>query len=436
MKKLPKIISTEQALSLIKDNYKIVCSDAATEPQAFLSQLHTIAHKVKGIEVWMTLTMRTYPFLQDKEAGNRIKINSMFLSKPLRDAAEILDTVSYAPTHLRNTARTALAQGAPDIFIGTCTMPDKDGKISLGLADVYESEVLKQAKTVILECNPKIPFTYGTTQIDISEVDYFVEVDYPLMEDITAPINDKDKTIGGFISEYIKDGDCLQIGIGSIPNSVVQYLESKKDLGIHTELAGDGVIGLAMRGIANGRLKTIDNGKLVTSIVFATQKSYDWAHKNDALRVMRCSYCNAYETLAKSENQVSINTSIEVDLTGQCCSESFGSKQFTGTGGQSDTVIGTQMANGGRSFIALYSTANAKKADGTREIISKIVPQLKPGAAVSLHRNDIQYLATEYGVVNLKGLSIADRTKTIISIAHPDFRDGLAEDAKRLGLIR
>jgi len=436
MKKMPKVITVEKALDLIRDNYKIVCSDAATEPQAFLSNLHTIAHKVNGIEIWMTLTMRTYPFLQDKEAGNRIKINSMFLSKPLRDAAEILETISYVPTHLKNTARTALAQGAPDIFIGTCTPPDKDGKISLGLADIYESEVLKQAKTVILECNPKIPFTYGTTQIDISEVDYFIEADYPLMEDIAAPINDKDKTIGSFISDYIKDGDCLQIGIGSIPNSVVQYLESKKDLGVHTELAGDGVIGLAMRGIANGRLKTIDNGRLVTSIVFATQKSYDWVHKNDAVRIMRCSYCNAYETLAKSENQVSINTSIEVDLTGQCCSESFGSKQFTGTGGQSDTAIGTQLAKGGRSFIALYSTANAKQTDGSRLTVSKIVPQLKAGSAVSLHRNDTQYLATEYGVVNLKGLSISDRAKTIISIAHPDFRSGLLEDARRLGLIK
>ncbi|MCL2822212.1 MAG: 4-hydroxybutyrate--acetyl-CoA CoA transferase [Firmicutes bacterium] len=435
-KKNPKNITVEQALALVKNNDKIVCSDGPTEPQAFLSALHTIAHRTQNVQVWMTLSMRSYPFLQDKEIGNKFKIKCMFLSKPTRDAMDLLDNVSYVPTHLSKTAVTALATGAPDIFVGTCTPPDKNGKVSLGLADVYESDVIKHAKMVILEVNPNMPYTYGTTEIDISNVDYFVDVNFPLTIDTPAAVNDKDKSIGAYISEYINDGDCMQIGIGSIPNSVVQYLESKKDLGIHTELAGDGAVGLVKRGIANGKYKTIDKELLTTSIVFAGQSSYDFVNKNKAVKIVRCAYANAHATLAQSKNQVSINTTLEVDLTGQCCSESFGSKQFSGTGGQSDTAYGTQLAEGGRSFIALYSTANAKQPDGSRKEISKIVTQLKSGSTVSLHRNDLHHLATEYGVVNLRGLSIAERAKAIISIAHPDFRDGLIEDAKKLGLFK
>jgi len=434
--KTPKNISIEKALSLVCDNDKIVCACATTEPQGFLSNLHTIANKVQGTQIWMTLSMRSYPFLQDKNIGNNFKINSMFFSKPIRDAASLLDTVSYVPTHLRNTAITALAAKPIDIFIGTCTPPTKDGKVSLGLADVYESEVLSKAKTVILEVNPKMPYTYGTTEIDISKVDYFVEVDFDIPEDKPAPINDKDKAIGGFISEYIKDGDCMQIGIGSIPNSVVQYLKSKKDLGVHTELAGDGAIELVKKGIATGAKKTINKGILSTSIVFASKASYDFAHKNKNVKVMTCSYSNAFATLAQSDNQVSINTSLEIDLTGQCCSESIGSNQFSGTGGQTDTAVGTQMAKGGRSFIALYSTANVRQADGTRKEASKIVGQLKQGAAVSLHRNDVMYIVTEYGAVNLKGLSVSERAHALIGIAHPDFRGQLTEQAKSLGLIK
>ncbi|MCL2556222.1 MAG: 4-hydroxybutyrate--acetyl-CoA CoA transferase [Firmicutes bacterium] len=434
--KTPKIITIEKALSLVKDNDKIVCACATTEPQGFLSNIHTIAHSVKNVEVWMTLSMRSYPFLQDKEIGNSFIINSMFFSKPIRDAEAVLDTVSYVPTHLRNTAITAMAARPVDIFVGTCTPPNKDGKVSLGLADVYESEVLKQTKTVILEINPNMPYTYGTTEIDSKDVDYFVNVEYKICEDVVAPINDKDKAIGGFISQYIKDGDCMQIGIGSIPNSVVQYLAAKKNLGIHTELAGDGAIELVKKGIVNGTKKTIDTNILSTSIVFASQSSYDYVNLNKNVRVMRCSHSNAFNTLASQDNQVSINTSLEVDLTGQCCSESLGSKQFSGTGGQTDTAVGTQMAKCGKAFIALYSTANVKQADGTRKEVSKIVVQLKQGAAVSLHRNDVMYIATEYGVVNLKGLSIANRAKALISIAHPSFREELTAQAKQIGLIK
>lgn len=434
---MAKTITVDEALALVKDNYKIAVGDATVEPQAFLSNLHKILDKDRGLSIWMCLTLRSYPFLEKKEYGNNIKINSVFFSGPMRNAYNVLDTVSYAPTHLRKTAITICAGGDPDLFVGTCTPPNKDGKISLGLSDIYDREVMKRAKTVIMEVNPNMPFTYGDTVIDESDIDYFVPVDFPMVQDVPAPVNEKDKIIGGYISEFIKDGDNLQIGIGSIPNSVVGFLESKKDLGVHTELLGDGVAELAMKGIVNGSKKTLNKGKIVTSIVMGTDKVYNFVNNNPDVLVKDCSYCNSYEVLAQNDNQVSINTTLEVDLTGQCCSESLGSKQYSGTGGQSDTAIGAQMSKGGRAFIALYSTANVRTGNGDeRKEISRIVPQLKPGATVSLSRNDLQYLVTEYGVVNLRGLSIADRAKAIISIAHPKFRDELTAKAKELGLIK
>lgn len=434
---MAKTITIDEALALVKDNYKIAVGDATVEPQGFMSNLHKILDKPRGLSIWMCLNMRSYPFLENPEYGNNIKINSVFFGGPIRNAFNTLKTVSYVPTHLRKTAITICAGGDPDIFVGTCTPPNKDGKISLGLSNIYDREVMRRAKTVIMEVNPNMPFTYGDAVIDESEIDYFIPVDFPMVQDKTAPINEKDKTIGGYISEFIKDGDCLQIGIGSIPNSVVQFLETKKDLGIHTELLGDGIAELAKKGVVNGSKKTLHNGKIVTSIVLGTDKVYEFVNNNPDVLVMDCSYCNAYETLAKNDNQVSINTTLEVDLTGQCCSESLGSRQYSGTGGQMDTAIGAQMSKGGRAFIALYSTANVRTGNGDERVeISRIVPQLKPGATVSLSRNDLHYLVTEYGVVNLRGLSVADRAKAIISIAHPKFRDELTQKAKELGLIK
>ncbi len=434
---MAKTITIDEALALVKDNYKIAVGDGTVEPQAFLSNLHKILDKDRGLSIWMCLTLRSYPFLEKPEYGNNIRINSLFFSGPMRNAYNTLNTVSYAPTHLRKTAITICANGDPDLFVGSCTLPNKDGKVSLGLSNIYDREVMKKAKTVIMEVNPNMPFTYGDAIIDEEDVDYYVPVDFPMVQDVPPPVNEKDKIIGGYISEFIKDGDNLQIGIGSIPNSVVQFLESKKDLGIHTELLGDGVAELAKKGIVNGSKKTLHKGKIVTSIVMGTNKVYDFVNNNPDVLVMDCSYCNAYETLAKNDNQVSINTTLEVDLTGQCCSESLGSKQYSGTGGQADTAIGAQMSKGSRAFIALYSTANVRTGNGDeRKEISRIVPTLKPGATVSLSRNDVQYLVSEYGVVNLRGLSISDRAKAIISIAHPKFRDELTAKAKELGLIK
>lgn len=431
-----KVITVEQALGMVKSGMRIALGDATVEPQAFLENIHTIADRVRDVELTNCLGLRSYPFMEDAKYHDSFILRSLFYSKPTREAEKYL-RVSYAPCHLRHTARAILAPGKPDFFIITCTPPDENGNMSIGMSNIYSSDVYKHAKKVIVEINDKMPFTYGDNLINVKDVDYIIPVSFPLPQDVPPAPNEKDRMIAGHIAEYLKDGDCVQIGIGGIPNSVTEFLAEKKDLGIHTELLGDGLARLAMRGVVNGSKKQFMKGKIVTSIVMGTDVVYDFVNKNPDVYVMSCSKCNDPYTVRKNRNQVSINTTLEVDLTGQACSEAIGSRQFSGTGGQADTTIGTQMSKGGRSFLALYSTAKVlNKQTGEREEISKIVPQLKPGATVSLQRNDVMYIVTEYGAVNLMGLSVSERAKKLISIAHPKFRDGLTAQAKELGLIK
>ena len=416
-----KIITVGQALDMVKSGMRIALGDATVEPQAFLENIHTIADRVKDVELTNCLGLRSYPFMENSAYHDSFILRSLFFSKPTREAEKYL-RVSYVPCHLRHTARAILAQGKPDLFVTTCTPPDEEGNMSIGLSNIYSSDVVKHAKKVIVEINDKMPYTYGNNIINVKDVDYIVPVSYPLPQDVPPAPNEKDRMIAGHIAEYLKDGDCVQIGIGGIPNSVTEFLAEKKDLGIHTELLGDGLAKLAMRGVVNGSKKQFMKGKIVTSIVMGTDVVYDFVNKNPDVYVMSCSKCNDPYTVRKNKNQVSINPTLEVDLTGQACSEAIGSRQFSGTGGQADTTIGTQMSKGGRSFLALYSTAR---------VLNK-----ETGETVSLQRNDAMYIVTEYGAVNLMGLSVSDRAKKLISIAHPKFREGLTLQAKALGLIK
>jgi len=431
-----KIITVGQALDMVKSGMRIALGDATVEPQAFLENIHTVADRVKDVELTNCLGLRSYPFMENSAYHDSFILRSLFFSKPTREAEKYL-RVSYVPCHLRHTAPAPPARARRARAVRAPPPPDEEGNMSIGLSNIYSSDVVKHAKKVIVEINDKMPYTYGNNIINVKDVDYIVPVSYPLPQDVPPAPNEKDRMIAGHIAEYLKDGDCVQIGIGGIPNSVTEFLAEKKDLGIHTELLGDGLAKLAMRGVVNGSKKQFMKGKIVTSIVMGTDVVYDFVNKNPDVYVMSCSKCNDPYTVRKNKNQVSINTTLEVDLTGQACSEAIGSRQFSGTGGQADTTIGTQMSKGGRSFLALYSTARVlNKETGEREEISKIVPQLKPGATVSLQRNDAMYIVTEYGAVNLMGLSVSDRAKKLISIAHPKFREGLTLQAKALGLIK
>ncbi len=272
----------------------------------------------------------------------------------------------------------------------------------------------------------------------MDDVDHFILNTCAIPELAPAPAGENDHRIGGFIAEMIEDGSTLQLGIGGIPNAVTSMLLDKHDLGIHTEMFTDGMIDLYEGGCIGKAAHSFGHhvltGKMVGAFALGTRRLYDFLDRNPAVALMRGSWVNDPYIIARNRKQVSINTTLEVDLTGQVCSESIGSRQFSGTGGQADTAIGAQMSEGGKSFIALYSTASVKQPDGGRKTVSKIAPALTPGAAVTLHRSNVDYVVTEYGAVRLKGVPVRERVRRLISIAHPDFRAWLAEEADRLKL--
>jgi acyl-CoA hydrolase len=292
------------------------------------------------------------------------------------------------------------------------------------------------AKKVILEINPNFPRTQGDLLVHVDEVDYMVETDYQVSELPDEEITEKDRRIGGFIASYIQDGDCLQLGIGSIPNAVANALVNKKHLGVHTEMFTTGFMKLFQAGAIDNSKKQLHPGKMVCCFAAGTKELYQFLDGNPNVLIMDAHYVNNPDVIKQNDRQISINSTIEVDLSGQCCSESIGPKQFSGTGGQVDTATGALKSKGGKSFIALYSTAMVTNpATGNKEEISKIVSQLKPGAIVSLSRNDVDHVVTEYGVASLRGTNIKERVQRLIAIAHPKFKEGLLRDAKTLGLI-
>ena len=432
---MAKYVSITEALALVKDNDYIVTGLGSAEGKEFMTNLHTIADRVKGVMVSNCLPMGAYEFITNPEYKHSCTTEGWFYTPVLRKAHKN-GNISFIPNHLHLASKKRLFYREPDIYVGIASVPDKHGYVSLSISNTYEMAMIKKAKTVILEVNPNAPRTFGDVQLHVDDVDYLVNVDYPIPEIADAVPNEKDLAIGKLIADMIQDGDCIQLGIGGIPNAVAASLYGKKNLGVHTEMLTTGMVQLAKAGVINGKCKQINNGKMVAAFAMGTKELYDFIDDNPAVEILDGAWVNDPYTIMQNDNQVSINTTLEVDITGQCCSESIGSTQFSGTGGQSDTAVGAQKSKNGRSIIALYSTAMVKDpATGERVETSKIVCQLKAGAAVSLSRNDVDYLVTEYGCVSLRGTSIAERAERIISVAHPAFREQIRKEALAIGII-
>lgn len=430
-----KLISVEEALKKIKPNDIIVTGLAASEAREILLNLHKIAYDVENVTVTTCLPMVDAEYFADAEYKGSFNMDGWFYTGPMRKAHKN-GNVSFIPNHLHLAAIKRLAYVKPNIYLGNATPPDQHGYVSLSLSNVYEKKMIEAADIVILEINPKLPRTLGDVELHVNDIDYMVEVDYDVPELPDIEPNEKDFKIGSYISQYIQDGDCIQLGIGGIPNAVAASLLDKKDLGVHTEMMTTGMMKLVQAGVITGKRKNFNRGKIVAAFALGTRELYDFMDNNPSIMIIDGHWTNDPYIIGQNDNQVSINTTIEIDLTGQCASESIGSIQFSGTGGQADTAIGAQRAKNGRSFIALYSTAKVKnKETGERVEISKIVSQLKPGAAVSLSRNDVDYVVTEYGVASLRGTTIKERVKRLIDISHPKFREELYNEAIQIGLI-
>lgn len=428
-----KKITVDEALDLVESNNNIVSALAGAEPSEFLSRLHERADKVNNVVVTTCLPMGKYEYFSDPKHIDSFRMDGWFYSAAMRKLHKNKN-ISYIPNHLHLSRTKRLCHIKPDIFVGTASSMDKHGYISLSLSATYELDMIKNADKVIIEVNPNMPRTFGDTNIHISDIDYVVNVDYEVLELPSTEPNDKDLQIGRIIANLIEDGSTLQLGIGGIPNAVAASLSDKKDLGIHTEMFTDGMVDLVKSGVITGKNKSLYPGKMVATFALGTKKLYDFIDDNPAVLIMEGKWVNDPYVIGKNTKMVSINTTLEVDLTGQCCSESIGSKQFSGTGGQADTAIGAQNSVGGKSIIALYSTAMVRQPDGTKKEVSKIVPTLKEGAGVTLSRNDVDYVVTEYGCVSLRGTSIRDRVEKLISISHPKFREELKELADKIML--
>jgi acyl-CoA hydrolase len=431
MKHKAKWISIDEALNCVKSEDVIVSALAAAEPKLFLSQLHSRYKNVENVKVVTCLPMGKYPYFSDDRYLDHFRMDGWFYSPDMRKMHP-KGKISYIPNHLHLSAKKRLFYEQPNIFVGTCSSIDKHGYVSLSLSATYEREMMEKADIVIMEVNKNMPRTFGDTIVSVNEIDYLVEVDYevPCLP-VVEPL-EKDLKIGKFIADLVEDGSTLQLGIGGIPNAVAKALETKKNLGIHTEMFTDGMVDLYEKGVITGSEKSLLKQKMVATFALGSKKLYDFIDDNPAVQILRGSYVNDPFVIGQNNKMVSINTTLEVDLSGQCCSESIGHRQFSGTGGQSDTAVGAQRSKGGKSIIALYSTANIR-VDGKNERVkvSKIVSSLKKGAAVSLSRNDVDYVVTEYGVASLRGTSMKERVERLIKIAHPEFRDILKKEAEK-----
>lgn len=432
---MAKLISVEDAISLVKSNHTIVSGLGASEGKLFLQNIHKISSGIINVNITNFLPMALCEYYGNEENSSRFTIDSMFFSSGLRNL-NLNKNISYVPSHLHLAGINRLSKLKPNIYIGNATPPDKHGFMSLSLSNVYEKRMIESADIKILEINNKLPRTFGDMEIHEKNIDYIINTDYDISTINNGELKDRDIKIGKLIADRINDGDCVQLGIGAIPNAVAKALKFKKNLGIHTEMFTTGMMELIKLGIVNGKEKNFNNGKHVATFALGNDELYEFLDDNPSILMKEGNWTNDPYIIAKNNNQVSINTSIEVDFSGQCASESIGYRQISGTGGQTDTAVGAQKSQNGRSFIALYSTVKVLD-EFTKEIreISKIVPYLNLGAFVSLSRNDVDNIVTEYGVAELKGISLHERAKRLINIAHPKFREELYFKAKKMGII-
>lgn len=417
-----KKVTAREAINKIQSNSRIVTGHAVAEPRVLLDELVLNYKNFKNLEILHLVSLGKGDYTK-KEMEGHIRHNALFVNANTREAVQS-GFADYTPSFFYEIPRLFKKDYLQiDVCLLQLSPPDEHGYCSYGTSCDYTKSASECAKLVIAEINPNMPRVLGDNFIHISNIDYIVEVDYPLPELKPKEINDVEKAIGENCAKLIEDGSTLQLGIGSIPDAVLMFLHDKKDLGIHSEMVSDGIVDLFNKGIINNEKKSIHKNKIVLTFMMGTKKLYDFVNNNPVIEMYPVDYVNDPITVSKNRKMISINSCIQVDLFGQVNSESIGGKQFSGVGGQVDYVRGTSMSEEGKSIIAIPSTASK----GT---ISRIVPKLDYGASVTTSRNDVHYIVTEYGTADLRGKTIKERAKALISIAHPKFRNELEEYCK------
>ncbi|MCJ7432822.1 MAG: hypothetical protein MUO77_04975 [Anaerolineales bacterium] len=426
-----RLCSAKEAVRAIKSEDRIFMTGNVSVPQKLLAALVQYAPNLKNVELCQALSVGPGDYVKPEMEGH-LRINTLFISANVRKAVQEA-RADFTPVLLSEFTLLFKNGILPvDVAMIHVSPPDEHGFCSLGVEVGLSKSPAESAKIILAEVNDQMPRTLGDSFIHVSRLTHIVSVNYPIAELPQGGEGDEDsKKIAGFIAELIPDGATLQMGIGSIPDAVLGYLDEKKDLGIHSEMFSDGVVRLVEKGVINNARKTLHAGKIVVGFVLGTQQLYRWVHDNPLCEFHRQEYVNDPFVIAQNDRMVAINSAIEIDLTGQVCADSIGHKFFSGIGGQLDFIYGAARSKGGVPIIAMPSTNLMK--DGT--LVSKIVPMLKQGAGVVTGRNHIHYVVTEYGVADLYGKTIRQRVHALANIAHPNFRADLLKQANELKWI-
>jgi 4-hydroxybutyrate CoA-transferase len=422
-----KVVSPAEAVKVVKSGDRIFLTGNCSVPSKILGALVDRAEELQDVEINQALTVYSADYVSPEMEGH-LRVNTMFISHNTRQAVQE-GRADFTPVLLSEFPLLFKNKILPiNVAFVHLSPPDPHGYCSFGVEVGLSKSAAEYADIIIAEVNDQMPRTLGDSFIHISAIDYIVPVDYPLPE---LPMGEGKPSetvekIAGYIAELIPDEATMQMGIGAIPDAVLKHLFDKKDLGIHTELFSDGVIDLVEAGVLTNAKKTIHPGKIIAGFILGTKRLYNWVHNNPLIEFLRTEYVNDPFVVSQNHRMVAINSAIEVDLTGQICADSIGTKLYSGVGGQLDFIYGASRSKGGVPIIALPSTAKD---------FSRIVPTLKEGAGVVTTRNHIHYVVTEYGIADLYGKTIRERAQALINVSHPQFRDQLTEQAKELHYI-
>jgi acyl-CoA hydrolase len=419
-----KLISAEAAISKINRGSRVFLGTGCGEPQQLIRAL-VENPMMQDIMLYQMLSSTLAEYVENPDFLQRFYLKLFFISKAMRKAA-FEGRIDYLPAYLSQIPKLFSShQIGLDAALVQVSPPDKFGYCSLGVSVDITRSAMEHAALVIAQVNPRMPRTWGDSFVHVDEIDHFVWFEEPLVEMVTDTAeNEIAKRIGHFVSQLVDDGATLQIGFGYLPNMILRYLDQKKDLGVHTQLITDGLMPLFEKGVVSNRKKSLLPGRVVASLCMGSEKLYQFVDNNPAFYFRSSEFVNDPTVIARNDNLVSISSALEVDLTGQVCSDSMGHLFYSGIGDQVDFLRGSAMSNGGFSIIALPSTARQDR-------VSRIVPHLSPGAGVATTRADVNFVVTEYGVAELQGKSIYQRVMELAQIAHPKFRDDLIQAAKK-----
>lgn len=417
---MESFVSAEEAVSVIKSGDRVFVHSVAAAPHKLLEAMTGQADKLRDVEIIQLHTEGPAPYA-DPKYEDSFYVNALFVGANVRKAVNE-GRGDYLPIFLSEVPYLFRNNILPlDVALVQVSPPDKHGFCSLGVSVDASRAAVQKAKKVVAQVNPRMPRTHGDGMVHVSRFDAMVKHETDLPEFLVDDPGEVEQKIGDYCAELIEDGATLQMGIGAIPNAVLNALTGHKDLGIHTEMFSDGIIELVVKGVINNRMKRKHPEKIVSSFLMGSQELYDFVDDNPQVAMLDVAYVNDTAVIRRNPKVTAINSAVEVDLTGQICADSIGTYHYSGVGGQMDFIRGASLSEGGKPIIALPST--------TRKGISRIVPYLKQGAGVVTTRAHVHYVVTEYGVANLYGKNMHQRARALIDIAHPDHREELEKEA-------